>query len=108
LNDNLMPFLRGGYTEDAGSLLEASISGGIGYQTEAFNGLLGAAMNWGRPNEDTFGPDLDDQLALEVFYRIAAGKQTALTVDVQYIQDPAINPFESSILMFNLRGRVAF
>jgi len=27
---------------------------------------------------------------------------------VQYIQDPAINPFESSIWMFNLRGRVAF
>jgi porin len=108
LNENLMPFLRGGYTEDAGSLLEASVSGGIGYQTEAFDGLLGAAVNWGRPNEDTFGPDLDDQLAFEVFYRIAAGKHTALTADVQYIKDPAINPFESSIWMFNLRGRVAF
>jgi porin len=108
LNENLMPFLRGGYTEDAGSLLEASVSGGIGYQTEAFDGLLGAAVNWGRPNEHTFGPDLDDQLAFEVFYRIAAGKHTALTADVQYIKDPAINPFESSIWMFNLRGRVAF
>jgi porin len=108
LNDNLMPFLRGGYTEDAGSLLEASISGGMGYQTEAFDGLLGAAVNWGRPNEDTFGPNLDDQLALEVFYRASLGKRSAVTVDVQYIQDPAINPFESSIWMFNLRGRVAF
>ena len=108
LNDNLMPFLRGGYTEDAGSLLEASISGGMGYQTEAFDGLLGAAVNWGRPNDDTFGPDLDDQLAVEVFYRASLGKRSAVTVDVQYIQDPAINPFESSIWMFNLRGRVAF
>ncbi len=108
LNDNLMPFLRGGYAEDAGSLLEASISGGMGYQTEAFDGLLGAAVNWGRPNEDTFGPGLDDQLALEVFYRVAAGRHTALTFDVQYIQDPAINPLESSIWMFNLRGRIAF
>lgn len=108
LNDKLMPFLRGGYTEDAGSLLEASISGGMGYQTEAFDGLLGAAVNWGRPNEDTFGPDLDDQLALEVFYRVAAGRHTALTFDVQYIEDPAINPSENSIWMFNLRGRIAF
>lgn len=108
LNDNLMPFLRGGFTDDAGSLLEASISGGIGYQTAAFDGLLGAAANWGRPNEDTFGPDLDDQFALEVFYRASAGKHTALTFDVQYIQDPAINPAESSIWMFNLRARVAF
>jgi porin len=108
LNDNFMPFLRGGYTEDAGSLLESSISAGIGYNTEAFNGLFGAAVNWGSPNEDTFGPDLDDQFALEVFYRAAAGKRLALTVDLQYIQDPAINPFESSIWMFNLRGRVVF
>ncbi len=108
LNDNLMPFVRGGYTEDAGSLLELSVSTGIGYQTEAFDGLLGAAVNWGRPNEDTFGPDLDDQFALEVFYRVAAGRHTALTLDLQYIQDPAINPFESSIWMFNLRGRIAF
>jgi porin len=108
LNDNFMPFLRGGYTEDAGSLLESSISAGIGYNTEAFNGLLGAAVNFGTPNEDTFGPDLDDQFALEVFYRAAAGRYAALTVDLQYIKDPAINPFESSIWMFNLRGRVVF
>jgi porin len=108
LNDNFMPFLRGGYTEDAGSLLESSISAGIGYNTEAFNGLLGAAVNWGSPNEDTFVPDLDDQFALEVFYRAAAGRYAALTVDLQYIQNPAINPFESSIWMFNLRGRVVF
>ncbi|MDH3848995.1 MAG: carbohydrate porin, partial [Gammaproteobacteria bacterium] len=103
-----MPFLRGGFTEDAGSLLEASVSGGVGYQTEAFDGLLGAAVNWGRPNEDTFGPDLDDQLALEVFYRASVGRRAALTIDLQYINDPAINPSESSIWMFNLRGRVAF
>ncbi|MEL7449252.1 MAG: carbohydrate porin [Pseudomonadota bacterium] len=108
LNENLMPFLRGGYTEDAGSLLEASVSGGIGYQTGVLDGLLGAAVNWGRPNADTFGPDLDDQLAFEVFYRFAAGKRTALTADVQYLTDPAINPNESAIWMLALRARVAF
>jgi porin len=108
LNDKMMPFLRGGITEDAGSLLEASISGGVGYQTVAFDGLLGAAVNWGRPNEGTFGPNLDDQLALELFYRASLGERSAVTVDLQYIQDPAINPFESSIWMLGFRGRVAF
>ena len=83
LNENFMPFLRGGFTEDAGSLLEASVSGGVGYQTEAFDGLLGGAVNWGRPNEDTFGPGLDDQLALEVFYRASVGRRAALTIDLQ-------------------------
>jgi porin len=108
LNDNLMPFVRGGYAEDAGSLLQKSLSLGVGYQTEAFNGLLGAAFNWGEPNETTFAPGLDDQYALEVFYRVPMGRRLALTVDTQYIKDPAINPAESSIWMFNLRGRVAF
>ena len=56
----------------------------------------------------TCAAHLDDQFALEVFYRAAAGKHLALTVDLQYIQDPAINPAESSIWMFNLRGRVVF
>jgi porin len=108
LNDNFMPFLRGAYTKDAGSLLEKSLSVGIGYQAQAFDGLLGAGFNWSEPNEDTFGPDLDDQFALEVFYRVPLGKRVAVTVDGQYIKDPAINPDESSIMMFNLRGRVAF
>jgi porin len=108
LNENVMPFVRGGYAEDAGSLLQKSLSLGVGYQTEAFNGLLGAAFNWGEPNETTFAPGLDDQYALEVFYRVPAGKRVALTADVQFIKDPAINPFESSIWMFNLRGRVVF
>ena len=103
-----MPFLRGGYAEDAGSLLETSISAGLGYKTVAFDGLLGVAINWGRPNENTFGPGLKDQLALEVFYRVAAGKRMALTADVQYINDPALNTTESSIWMLNLRGRIAF
>ncbi len=108
LNDNLYPFVRGGYTEDAGSLLETSLSAGVGYNAIAFNGLLGAAVNWGRPNEDTFGSGLDDQFALEVFFRAAAGRNIALTLDVQYINSPAINPTENNIWMFNLRARATF
>ena len=46
VNDNFMPFVRGGYADDAGSLLQKSLSLGVGYQTEAFAGLLGAAFNW--------------------------------------------------------------
>ena len=108
IDDKWMPFVRGGFADDAGSLLEASLSGGIGYQTVAFDGLLGAAANWGSPNEDTFGPGLDDQFALEFFYRINLGEHFQVTGDVQYIQDPAINPSESSIWMLNLRARASF
>jgi porin len=108
LNDNLMPFVRGGYAKDAGSLLEKSLSLGVGYQTDALDGLLGIGFNWGEPNETTFAPGLDDQYAVEVFYRLPVGQRLALTADAQYIKDPAINPDESSIWMFGLRARVAF
>jgi len=108
LNDNFMPFLRGGYADDGGSLLQKSLSFGLGYQTEKFPGLLGAAFNWGEPNESTFAPGLDDQYAIEVFYRIPVGERVAVTADTQLIKDPALNPAESTIWMFNLRARFTF
>jgi porin len=80
----------------------------MGRQTEAFSGLLGVGINWGEPNEDTFGAGLDDQYAIETFYRVPVGKRTAITIDVQYIKDPALNPNESSLWMFNTRARFAF
>ena len=36
LNDKMMPFLRGGYADDGGSLLQKSLSVGMGRQVEAF------------------------------------------------------------------------
>ena len=108
LNDNYMPFVRGAWADDGGSLLQKSLSVGMGYQTEAFSGLLGVGLNWGEPNDDTFVPDLSDQYAVEVFYRVPVGKRFAVTADVQYIRDPALNPSESSIWMMNGRVRFAF
>jgi porin len=108
LNDNFMPFVRGGYADDGGSLLQRSLSFGVGWQTEAFDGLLGAAFNWGEPNEDTFGSGLKDQYAVEVFYRVPLLEKFAVTVDTQLIKDPALNPDASTIWMFNLRARGVF
>ena len=108
LNDNFMPFVRGGYADDGGSLLQRSLSLGVGWQTEAFDGLLGTAFNWGEPNEDTFAPGLKDQYAIEVFYRVPILKKFAVTVDTQLIRDPALNPDANTIWMFNLRARGAF
>ena len=108
LNDNYMPFIRGAYADDGGSLLQKSLSVGMGRQTEAFSGLLGVGLNWGQPNDDTFGPGLSDQYAIEAFYRVPVGDRVAVTADVQFIKDPALNPGESSLWMFNARARFAF
>jgi porin len=108
LNDKMMPFVRGAYADDGGTLLQKSLSVGIGYQTVAFSALAGAAFNWGEPNDDTFGPGLSDQMALEVFYRVPIGNRFTTTVDVQLIKDPALNPTVSTTWMFNARARYAF
>ena len=108
LNDNFMPFVRGAFADDGGSLLQKSFSVGMGYQTEAFSGLLGVGLNWGEPNEDTFAPGLSDQYAIEAFYRVPVGNRFAVTADTQFIKDPALNPSESTIWMFNVRARFAF
>ena len=49
--NRLMPFLRGGYAEDGGSLLQKSISTGVGYQWVPGRDVLGLGFNWGEPNE---------------------------------------------------------
>ena len=108
LNDNFMPFVRGAFADDGGSLLQKSFSVGMGYQTEAFSGLLGVGLNWGEPNEDTFAPGLSDQYAIEAFYRVPVGNRFAVTADTQFIKDPALNPTERTIWMFNVRARFAF
>ena len=108
LDDNFMPFVRGAYADDGGSLLQKSLSIGMGYQTEAFSGLLGVGFNWGEPNEDTFAPGLKDQYAIEAFYRVPVGDRFAVTADTQLIKDPALNPTENTIWMFNVRARFAF
>lgn len=92
------------YAKDGGTLLDRSISVGLGYNAVGGRDQLGVATNWGRPNEDSFGPDLDDQYTFDVFYRLQITKQFALTPDIQCLADPAQNPMEDSLWIFGLRA----
>ena len=100
--------MRAGYAEDGGSLLEAAVAVGFGYQRQPGQDLLGVGVHWGRPNESTFGPGLDDQVTAEVFYRWQASRAFAVTPDAQLILDPALNPEASSLVVLGLRARLAF
>ena len=108
VNEHWTTFVRGGYAKDGGSLLEKSLSTGFAWQTVSGGNQLGVAYNFGVPNESTWGPGLDDQHTLEVFYRIQLWKEIAITPDVQYIRNPALNPAESSLWVYGLRARLAF
>ena len=106
--DKWLPFLRVGYAEDGGALYERSVSTGIGRYWSDTKNLLGFGLNWGRPSESSFGPDLDDQWTAELFYRWQVTQQIAITPDVQFIADPAMNPVEDQIWIFGLRSRLTF
>ena len=106
-DDKLMPFFRGGYADEGGTLLQKSLSAGLGYNAFGGRDQLGVAVNWGEPNEDSFGPDLDNQFVFETYYRWQLTEQFAITPDIQYLKDPALNPEHDSLWVFGLRGRLA-
>ncbi len=105
--DRWMPFIRGGYADEGGTLLQKSLSLGLGYNAFGGRDQLGVAINWGEPNEDSFGPDLDNQFVFETYYRWQLTEQFAITPDIQYLRNPALNPEHDSLWVFGLRGRLA-
>jgi len=107
-NEKWMPFLRGGYAEDGGTLLQKSLSAGLAYHWGNNNSLLGIGFNWNEPNEDTFGPGLKNQTAVEVFSRLQVMQNFQLTPDIQYIRNPALNTEANHSWVFGLRARLYF
>lgn len=103
--DKWLPFVRGGYTEDSGSLLESSLSVGVGYQPVPMRGVIGLGFNWGKPNQVSY-EKADDQYTIELFWRYQLTKELAITPSLQYIKDPALNPEEDSLWAYGLRLRI--
>jgi porin len=107
LNESFMPFVRGGYAKDGGSLLQRSLSAGLGHYGGRGSDVLGVAYNWGEPNETTFAPELSTQHGLELFYRLQVTNELAITPNLEYIRNPALQPDQDSIWLFGLRARLA-
>ena len=107
INDAWLPFLRGGWSEDGGSLYEAAISAGFGYTRRPGQSLLGVGVNWSRPNETTFDARLNDQYTVELFQRVQLTEGVEITPSIQYIKNPALNPVDDSTLLLGLRLRAA-
>ena len=106
VNDKIMPFLRGGYARDGGTLLQKSVTAGIGWYQQKGGSLLGFAAGWGEVNETTWAEGLDDQITMELFYRMQVSSRIAITPDLQYLINPAMNPDASSIFLWGVRGRL--
>jgi len=107
-DDKWLPFIRAGYAEDGGSILQKTVSAGVGYHFGEKNSLLGLGVNWGEPNETTYGPGLKDQYAVEFFSRLQVMRNLQVTPDIQYIKDPANNPTKDHSWILGLRARLIF
>ena len=107
INDKWLPFVRAGYADEGGSLMQNSVSIGFGYQRNPGKNLLGFGLNWGAPNESTWEPGLPNQYTAELFYRWQLSKAIAITPDVEYLINPALYPDTDSIWVFGLRVRGA-
>lgn len=98
----LMPFFRAGWSDGPAPFCnETATLGVIRYLRQRSN-LLGLAVNWGSPVDDT----LRDQVTTEAFWRIQLAQNLAFTFSIQYIDSPALNPEESSLWIGGARLRL--
>ena len=84
-------------------MFEKSLSIGTGYLgLGGESNKLGVAVNWAEVEGS------DDQYTTEIFYFFKLAKSIELTPDIQWIENPALNPDESSLTVLGLRARVVF
>jgi porin len=97
-----LPFVRVGYSEDAGTLFEKSISAGTGYLgLGGKNNNLGIGLNWADVENG------DDQYTTEIYYKISVLSALEITPDIQWIRNPALQPGRDDLFIYGLRARLA-
>jgi porin len=109
VKENWLPFVRGGWsTPGGGGILQTSVTAGIGYQRDPSKNVTAIGVNWGQPNEDTYGPGLNSQWTVEAFQLLQMTQELQVTPSVQLIWDPALNPDTNFLALFGLRMRLVF
>jgi carbohydrate-selective porin OprB len=102
-----LPFLRYGYS-DAGSdgptPMKHSINGGVAMDNVfgQENDRIGVGLTWSDPSDSS----LDDQGAIDAYYRIQLTEEIAISPTLQFIIDPVRNPNEDEIFVLGIRTRI--
>jgi porin len=108
-----LPFLRYGYADSDSEVglsdatpIEHMVNAGV-----AIDGLfgknddrLGIGATWSRPIDNA----LDDQGALDLYYRFQLSPRVAITPTAQLIIDPVRNNDDDTALIWGIRSRFAF
>jgi porin len=108
-----LPFLRYGYSDsdsEAGTSdptpIEHMVNAGVGIDNifGQSNDRIGIGVTWSRPTDSA----LDDQGALDMYYRIQLTPEIAISPTLHLVFDPVRNPDEDEIFVWGLRTRFVF
>jgi len=103
LDNGLVPFFRGGYSDSGGILVDRTLSTGFGYAIGDEDNFFGFGLNWGR------APDVErNQYQLESFFRTYIVGGLSIVPSVQYILNPAHEPEVSNLWLLALRLRAVW
>jgi porin len=108
LHERWLTFLRLGYGDGGGALLDRSVSTGLAYKAADNRSVVGLGLNWGSPNDDSFGADARDQYTAEAYWRFQLATHLSITPDVQIVKDPALDPGQDLVWVLGLRARIFF
>jgi porin len=98
-----LAFVRGGYSDSGGTLVDRTVSTGFGYKVNDQDHYFGFGANWGR------APEVDrDQYMFETYYRGYLAPGLSVVPSVQYILDPAYNPDVSNLWLMGIRLRAVW
>jgi porin len=98
-----LPFVRGGWSDGGGTLVDRTVSAGVGYRINQHDDYLGFGANWGR------APDTPrDQVQLEAYYRASIVPGLSVVPSAQVILDPAENPGLASLWLLAVRLRAVW
>ncbi len=97
-----MGFARAGWSKGSAPIYNETYTLGLLRKFRRNADLLGIAVNWGDPPDDSLG----SQKTGELFYRLQFSQSLAITPSIQLLKDPALNPVDDTIWVWGLRFRI--
>jgi len=107
-NDRWTPFLRAGYSDGGGALVDRMVSAGLGYRLNERNDYIGFGAGWARAPTESTGGRVENQYTFEAYYRLQLLRHVQIVPSVQFIDNPASSPTTDSIWVLSMRLRAAF
>ena len=97
-NERWQPFVRLGHC-DGGAGVAAEDAASIGVEMKArMDQAWSIGLGWAKPSRKTHGPGLDNEMVIETSYKFQLSPNVSLTPDLQYVRNPAKNPFAPKVL----------